>query len=283
MAKNKLVNVKETSPTNVVQEYNSKVNDSIVVDFEKLLIPFSILLSGLMISLSIIFSLRDGVVAKTTTTGTNTDTNVVAEDNTLAPEDGGDGKATVSIDDDPYLGDKSKAKIAIIEFSDYECPFCKRHFEETYPQIKKEYVDNGTAIMVFRDFPLSFHDPIATQEALAAQCVFAQGGNEEYFKFHDALYNTTTSNIGLTEAQLLDLAKKAKVDYTKFKKCYDDKQFADEIAKDLADGSAAGISGTPGFIIGKLEADGTVKDGIILAGAYPYATFKATIDKLLAE
>ncbi len=283
MAKKKIDGTKVHSPSTVVEEYNMKTQESIVIDFEKLLIPFSILLSGLMISLSIIFSLRDGVITKNNT-NTNTDTNNVANnDDTVAPEDGGDGTATVSIDDDPYLGDKSKAKIAIVEFSDYECPFCKRHFEQTYPQLKKDFVDAGTAIMVFRDYPLSFHDPIATKQALASQCVFAQGGNTEYFKMHDLIFQTTTSNIGMTETQLLDLAKKVKVDYTKFKKCYDDKQFADEIAKDIKDGSAAGISGTPGFIIGKLESDGTVKNGIVLAGAYPYETFKATIDKVLAE
>src|SRR3989339_1412850 len=68
-------------------------------------------------------------------------------------------KGIASIDDDPILGDKN-APITIIEFSDYECPFCKRHFTDTFPQIKSEYIDKGIVKLVYRDLPLSFHDPV---------------------------------------------------------------------------------------------------------------------------
>ena len=78
-------------------------------------------------------------------------------------------KGVASIDDDPILGDKN-APVTIIEFSDYECPFCKRHFDSTHPELVKKYIDTGKVKLVFRDFPLSFHEPMASKEAIAASC-----------------------------------------------------------------------------------------------------------------
>jgi protein-disulfide isomerase len=104
-----------------------------------------------------------------------------------------DISAQVSLDDDPVKGN-ADAPITIIEFSDYECPFCQRHFNSTYPQIVSEYLDTGKAKLVFRDLPLSFHDPVATQAAVAANCAREQGGDEAYFKFHDEYYSRTKAN-----------------------------------------------------------------------------------------
>lgn len=99
----------------------------------------------------------------------------------------------VSLDDDPILGNKS-ASLTMVEFSDYECPFCKRYFDQTLPEIKKQYVDTGKLKIVYRDLPLSFHDPAATIEALAANCAREQGGDEIYFKMHDEIFKNTKSN-----------------------------------------------------------------------------------------
>jgi protein-disulfide isomerase len=99
----------------------------------------------------------------------------------------------VSLDDDPVKGD-SNAPITIIEFSDYECPFCQRHFNTTYQQLVAEYIDTGKVKFVFRDLPLSFHDPVATQAAVAANCAREQGGDESYFKYHDEYYSRTKAN-----------------------------------------------------------------------------------------
>ncbi len=99
-----------------------------------------------------------------------------------------------SVDDDAVLGDKN-APITVIEFSDYECPFCKRHFTQVYPDIKKNYIDTGKVKLVFRDFvAVPSHDPGATLEAMAAECVKDQKGDEAYYKFHDAIFTATTSN-----------------------------------------------------------------------------------------
>ena len=88
-------------------------------------------------------------------------------------------KGVALVDDDPVLGDKN-APVTMIEFSDYECPFCKRHFDQTLPQLVEKYVDTGKVKIVFRDFPLSFHDPMATKEAVAANCAREQGGDKKF-------------------------------------------------------------------------------------------------------
>lgn len=100
---------------------------------------------------------------------------------------------TVSLDDDPVMGN-SNAPVTMVEFSDYECPFCKRYFEQTYPQLKKDYIDTGKVKLVYRDLPLSFHEPAASVEANAANCVREQKGDEAYFKMHDLLFKNTKSN-----------------------------------------------------------------------------------------
>lgn len=101
--------------------------------------------------------------------------------------------AEVSYDDDPVKGDPN-APITIVEFSDYECPYCQRHYNQTYPQIVSQLIDTGQVKLIFRDLPLSFHDPIATQAAVAANCARAQGGDEAYFKYHDEYFTRTATN-----------------------------------------------------------------------------------------
>jgi protein-disulfide isomerase len=103
-------------------------------------------------------------------------------------------KASASVDDDAVLGDKN-APVTLIEFSDYECPFCQRHFKQVYPSIKKDYVDTGKVKIVFRDFvAVTAHNPNATTEALAASCAREQGGDEAYYQVHDHIFANTKSN-----------------------------------------------------------------------------------------
>lgn len=189
---------------------------------------------------------------------------------------------STEIDDDPIMGDTSKAKVAIVEFSDYECPFCKRHFTQTDKQIRDEYISTGKAYLVFRDFPLEFHDPMATTEAIAAECVHELGGNTKYFEYHDLLFTNTTSNgNGLEKAKLYDYAAQIGIDRGKFTECLDSQKYKDEVTKDIQAGTKSGITGTPGFIIGKVE-NGKVT-GKFINGAYPYDTFKKILDEQLSK
>ena len=188
--------------------------------------------------------------------------------------------AKVSIDDDPVLGNKN-AKVTLVEFSDYECPFCKRHFDQVYPDLKKDYIDTGKLKMVFRDYPLPFHDPMATFEAKAATCAREQGGDGTYFKFHDAIFTKTKSNgNGLTKDEVYQFAADLGLNQASLKSCADSEKYAEEVKKDITDGGAAGVSGTPSFVIGKSDPTGTIT-GTIVVGAQPYSAFQAAIEPLL--
>lgn len=185
-----------------------------------------------------------------------------------------------SVDDDPVEGNKD-ATVTIVEFSDYECPFCKRHFDQTYPQLKKDYIDTGKVKLVFRDYPLPFHDPLATTQAMAASCAKEQGGDQAYFKLHDEIFKVTKSNgNGMTVDGLYALATTLGLNSANLKTCVDSGKYKEEITKDIADGGAAGVSGTPSFVVGKSSGDGMI-EGKLLVGAQPFAAFQAEIDALL--
>ena len=193
------------------------------------------------------------------------------------PEDTNPKK--VSIDDDAVLGDKN-AKVTIIDFSDYECPFCKRYFDDTFSQLKKDYIDTGKIKYVFRDLPLSFHQN-AHKEAQAAECAREQGGDEAYFKYHDEIFKRTTSNgTGLALDKLSIITNELGLDGAALQSCLDVDKYKAEVDKDLADASAIGASGTPTFFIGKSSSDGVIT-GTKIVGAQPYSAFKTIIDEKL--
>lgn len=185
----------------------------------------------------------------------------------------------VSIDDDPVMGDKN-AKVTLIDFTDYECPFCKRYFDDTFAQIKKEYIDTGKVKYVVRDLPLSFHQN-APKEAEAAECAREQGGDEVYFKYHDEIFKKTTSNgTGLALDQLSVIATDLGLNGDALQTCLDADTYKAEVDKDIADAGKAGASGTPSFFIGKSSSDGTI-NGTPLIGAQPFSAFKTAIDSQL--
>jgi protein-disulfide isomerase len=176
-------------------------------------------------------------------------------------------------DDDPVLGEKN-APVTIVEWSDYECPYCKRNFTQTYPQIKENYIDTGKVKYVFRDFPLGFHNPLATEQAIAAECVREQTDDATYFAYHDLLYENTTSNgNGMEKSKLYELAVDVGANETEFTICLDDEKFKDEVAKDMADGKKAGVSGTPAFLI----------NGQFISGAQPFSVFEKVIEEELKK
>ncbi len=176
-------------------------------------------------------------------------------------------------DDDAVLGDKN-APVTLIEWSDYECPFCKRHFTQTYPQIKEKYIDTGKVKMIFRDFPLGFHDPLATEQAMAAECAREQGGDNTYFAYHDLIFENTTSNgRGMQKEKLYELAEEVGVNKAKFTECLDSEKFKAEVKKDISDGGKAGVSGTPAFLV----------NDKFISGAQPFSAFEQAIEAELAK
>lgn len=243
------------------------------------IIAGSILLGGIIISASILSSggkfqkLADsGSAAVAQPSGNSAPT---AQQPAAQPS----GPVKVSVDNDPVLGDKN-APLTLIEFSDYECPFCKRAFTDVLPELKKAYIDTGKVKLVYRDFPLSFHAN-AEKEAEAAECARSQSNDATYFKFHDQIFTQTTAGgTGLALTQLPVIAKNLGLNVNQFQQCLDSGKFKDEVAKDIADGSAAGVSGTPSWIIGTSSKDGQV-EGQLVVGAQPFSAFKAIIDEKL--
>lgn len=180
----------------------------------------------------------------------------------------------VSIDDDPIKGDP-KASLTIIEFSDYQCPFCRRFHQEVLPSIESEYISKGKVRYVFRDYPLTFHQQ-ALPAALASNCAGEQG---KYWEINNFLFENPTN---LDIANILSSAKSLGLSYGEFEKCVNDKKYESEIQKDIEDAKKYGVSGTPSFFIGKTE-EGKEMTASYIRGAQPFQVFKARIDKLLSE
>lgn len=174
---------------------------------------------------------------------------------------------------DHIRGNKD-AKVTFIEYSDFECPFCKR-FEPTMQQIEEEYGDKVS--IVYRHYPLSFHAN-AQKEAEATECANDLGGNDAFWKYHDAILERTTSGgTGFALDDLVPLAKELGLDESEFQDCLDTGKFAQHVKDDMSGGAAAGVTGTPGSIL--IDAAGNSQ---LLSGAVPFATIKSALDAALA-
>ena len=173
---------------------------------------------------------------------------------------------------DPFMGNVD-APLVLVEFSDYECPFCARFFRDTMPKIKKDYVNTGKLKYVFKDFPLSFHKK-AFKAAEAAHCAGEKG---KFWEMHDQIF-ANQQRMAITD--LIGYAKNLGLNSKKFKKCLDDDRYAEGIKKDMAIGSSNRIDGTPSFILGRENKNGEVT-GNMVTGALPYDVFKNAIETLL--
>ncbi len=182
----------------------------------------------------------------------------------------------LTVDGDPFKGDKN-AKVTLIEFSDYQCPFCARYFRETWPQLEREYIATGKVKYVFRNFPIESIHPLAFKAHEAAICAGEQG---EYWQIHDRLFANQQA-LGLKE--LPGHAQALGLDLPKFQQCLESGKQASKIRNDLADGQKAWVQGTPTFFLGLTDANDTeVKALRVIRGAQPYAAFKEAIESLLS-
>jgi protein-disulfide isomerase len=183
----------------------------------------------------------------------------------------------LTIEDSPSKGNKD-AKLVLVEFSDYQCPFCGRHVRDTNPQLEADYIKTGKVKHIFKDFPLDFHKN-AFKAAEAANCAGDEG---KYWEMHDILFKNQTA---LTNEDLLSYAKEIGItDTNKFKQCLDSEKYAEEVKEDIKVGQQAGVTGTPTFFLGFTEKDGTkVKVVSKIVGARPYPGFKEEIDKAISS
>lgn len=182
--------------------------------------------------------------------------------------------AEVKLAGAPVLG-KASATIAIAEFSDFQCPFCARHYQQTFPEIKKAFIDTGKVKYVAKAYPLGFHDQ-AKGAAIAALCADRAGS---YWPMHDALFRNSQrlgNGLYVSEANTL------KLDQGKFSSCLGASASAAVVDADVAYGSSLGVSGTPKFFIGRV-VDNKLVDVTVINGAQPYAVFAAAIEKKLKK
>jgi protein-disulfide isomerase len=188
---------------------------------------------------------------------------------------GAQGPVRASVADAPVLG-HADAPVTLVEFSDYQCPFCQRFFSVTFPALKRDYIDTGKVRYIFRDYPLDQIHPQARKAAVAAHCAGDQG---RYWEMHDLLFQNQRA---LALPQLSEYVRKLGLDGATFDACLASDKHAARISKGLADGIAAGVQGTPGFVVAKTKPGDSV-EGIPVRGAQPVEVFRQLIDQLSAE
>ena len=173
---------------------------------------------------------------------------------------------------------RADARLVLVEFSDFQCPYCGRYTRDTLGQIEKDYIETGKVRYVFRHFPLERLHPLALRAAHASECAHAQG---RFWEMHNRLF---ANQQALAEADLLKTAQDLGLNMGSFKSCLADQPAAPpKVRKDQAEGARAGISGTPTIFLGTMTKEGRVKVLRKLVGAQPYPNFKKAIDETLAS
>ncbi len=184
----------------------------------------------------------------------------------------------ISLDDDPIKGNPD-ASITIIEFSDFQCPFCAKFHETTLPQLEQNYISTGKVNFVYRDFPIQNIHPNAIPAALASECADDQG---KFWEMHDMIFINQGVWQGLEILQSVSLFKQYATDLVldsdEFDLCIDSGKHLEEILNDLDDGRQYGVTGTPGFFVGN-EKIGFTK----LIGAQPFSSFQRVIEQQLVQ
>lgn len=213
-----------------------------------------------------------GIAMGTNASAPGTPSPSVVADNGGAPTPSVPSEPSVATDVPPvtdrdYVRGNRDAKISVIEYSDFECPFCVRH----HPTMVSLMETAGDDVnWVYRHFPLSFH-PTAQKAAEASECVGELGGNDKFWEYADLLFSQ-----GSDLALLADKAEAVGVDRAAFQTCLDSGKYAQYISDSMQSGSASGVNGTPGNIVINNETG----DTRIVSGAQPLASFTAAIDAL---
>ncbi len=198
--------------------------------------------------------------------GTTTPTPSAAPSPTSPPA--APGKANVTLKPDDHIRGPKDAKVVLVEYSDLECPFCKR-FHPQMQQLMQEF--SGQVAWVYRHFPLSFHQN-AEKEAEAAECVGKLGGNDKFWAYVNKIFERTTSNgTGFALDKLGPLAAEVGVSQGKFQSCLDSGEFTAHVQQDEQEGTAFGVNGTPTTFV----------NGQPVEGAVPYEQLKQVVQSLL--
>jgi len=183
---------------------------------------------------------------------------------------------TISIGSSPFKG-KIDATVTLVEFSDYQCPFCARNYQQVMPALEEEYVDTGKLKFVMRENPIPSIHRNAQNASLAALCADDQG---KYWEMHNILFDNQRE---LDVENLKAFAVSIGLDAVSFNECLDSEKYAKRINDDIASGGKLGVRGTPGFFLGLTDPNDPDKAHmkIFIKGAQPLASFKREIDTLL--
>lgn len=180
----------------------------------------------------------------------------------------------IKLTKDDHINGNKNARILLFEYSDMECPFCKK-FHPTAQQIVDTYKEQ--VAWVYRHFPLSFHAN-AQKEAEASECANELGGNTAFWKYINTLYERTASGgTGFALTDLTPLAKEIGLNGVKFKECLDSGKYSQRVKDDIDSGGKVGVSGTPGNILLDTKTGKTK----LMPGAYPFENFKQVIDEII--
>ena len=233
--------------------------------------PKAILIGAVIISLSIL--MHGGIIKVGGLTTARTAPTQVAQAPTQLPSEPVAGPVEPLKAEDHVREDR-KARILLFEYSDLECPFCKR-FHPTAQQVVDSY--KGQVAWVYRHFPLDQIHSKADKEAEAVECAKDQGGEDAFWKMTDKIFEVTPSNNGLNLDDLPKLAGEVGLNSTVLKTCLDSGKYAAHVEADYQGGIKAGITGTPGNILLDTKTNKTK----LIPGAVPFDQFKVAIDDLL--
>lgn len=204
--------------------------------------------------------------------GTAKSAAAAAPANTLPAAAHSSDKVQLKVASDWHWMGRDDAPVTIVEFTDFQCPFCRKYHTETFGLLKKNYIDTGKVRFASRDLPLSMH-PYAQKAAEAARCA---GEQNKFWELRDAMI---TNSADLSQDAIIKYAQMNGLEIASFKACLEADKYKAEIQKDMADAGTLGISGTPSFVIGKTAKDALEGDRVV--GALPVSTFESEIQKFM--
>ncbi len=180
-------------------------------------------------------------------------------------------QVNLTLNNNDHVLGSNGAKVIVIEYSDFQCPFCRSYWSQSFSQLKKEYIDTGKILFVYRHYPLDFH-PQSTISAKATECPNESG---KFWQMHDKLFSEQekqgTGTIQFTAADIKKWASQIGLNSNSFGTCLDSDKYSQRIKDNTATGTQAGVSGTPTFFINNQK----------IVGAQPYSAFKSAIDSAL--
>jgi protein-disulfide isomerase len=171
-----------------------------------------------------------------------------------------------------------KAKLTLIEYADYECPYCAKYGTEVYSQIDRDYIKSNKVQYVFKNYPIAQLHPASFKAHVAAACA---GDQQRYWEMHDKLY---ADQRNFTLERFTEHADALRMDLPAFRACMDSSRHDALINADVAEAQSGGVQGTPVFVLALTDPNGkTVTPARVLVGAQPYEAFKEAIDAMLAQ